>query len=174
MKFKRTMTLAALLMATMTVQAQVCNSLLPSTAPDSRFQMVSGSNGQQILDTRTQLIWQRCLIGQTWNGTTCSGTAQKLGWDEALKQAHAYSSSISWRLANIKELQSLIEEQCSDTALNQRMFPVGSELLWSSTPFAVQTGQDQSAIWGLNTKDGMIEPQLTNLKLAGWAVKSRN
>lgn len=160
--------------------AQTCNPALSPTAPDSRFEVVAGSNGAEIRDTRTQLVWQRCPIGQSWNGSTCTGTPTQMTWVEALKQAHAYTSNISWRLANIKELQSLVEEQCMDLALNQRIFPVPATLgaLWSSTPVAGAFSSDgvntELGAWTLDAATGVTGRRVMSSTQAGWAVRSRN
>ncbi len=161
--------------------AQTCNPLVPATAPDSRFEVVAGTNGQQVRDRQTNLIWQRCLIGQSWNGSTCSGTASQLSWTDALKNARQYSGSISWRLANIKELQSLVEEQCENLAFNTRVFPgLASGSLWSSTPVwgsAFREGNSSTleyGAWNLMTDTGAVEPDRMSVLKAGWAVRSRN
>lgn len=46
-----------------------------------RYTAVSG--GAQILDATTGITWDRCVYGQTWDGQTCTGTAQRLFYDEA-------------------------------------------------------------------------------------------
>lgn len=118
-------------------QAQTCNPSITRSAPDSRYQLVVGSGGIEVLDTQTKLIWQRCSIGQTWNGTTCIGTAATLTWHNALQQAKNYGSA--WRLPNIKELQSLVEEACHHSAINQTFFPTTLSVTtpsgyWSASP----------------------------------------
>jgi len=127
-------TLSALLLVSSMSHAQICDPNLTRTAPDSRYQEVAGSDGAEILDLQTQLIWQRCSIGQQWNGVICTGTATKHTWTDALARAKALGGD--YRLANIKELQSLVEEAC-DIKINQRFFPqTPDSRFWSSSPVA--------------------------------------
>ena len=56
------------------VIAQTCN---PNT--QSSFTSWTG-NGDNVTDTATGLVWQRCAYGQGWNGSTCSGTAFTSAW----------------------------------------------------------------------------------------------
>jgi|GEM_PF-2838313 len=54
-----------------------------------------------VKDTQTGLIWQRCSIGQTWDGNICQGQATAFHFDAALKQA-----GNGWRVPTIRELIS--------------------------------------------------------------------
>src|SRR5438105_3722939 len=64
-------------------------------------------NGDEIYDSKTNLTWQRCSIGQTWKGDKCSGEVQGLTWEQARKAAHA-----NWRLPSREELLGLVEAPC--------------------------------------------------------------
>lgn len=37
------------------------------------------------------LIWQKCSVGQTWNGETCSGEAIEMTWDETMKVSVSFA-----------------------------------------------------------------------------------
>lgn len=75
----------------------------------SRFTAISigyGSDaaGNVLLDNWSGLQWRRCVEGQRWTGSTCTGspTRQHLGG------ALAWASNLpGWRLAGAKELESL-------------------------------------------------------------------
>jgi len=117
-----------------TLQAQTCNDNITANTPDSRFSI----NGDEVTDTQTGLIWQRCPLGQT--GNECeSGSAQRYSWSEALQAAQTKSkeTGLSWRLPNIKELQSIVEKQCSTPAINLTIFPNvnGLAFYWSASPY---------------------------------------
>mgnify|MGYP000004596332 FL=1 len=126
----RLMVVAAVVGSSSLVHAQICKTTIPRSAPDSRYQVVSGSQGAEVLDTYTRLIWQRCSVGQQWNGSTCTGTAQLLSWMDALKT----TQNTAWRVPNIRELQSLIEDACLDSSVNYTWFPnTVSDAYWSSS-----------------------------------------
>ncbi len=106
--------LTTLLLAN-TASAQTCKTdSITATTPDSRFEILAG--GSEVKDKRTGLIWQRCSLRQTWDGSTCTGTAKSYNWQQALSQAQALGNG--YRLPNIKELQSIVEQQCYNPAIN--------------------------------------------------------
>ena len=116
-------------------QAQTCNPNIVRTAPDSRYELVMGSGGSEVLDKQTGLIWQRCSLGQTWNGTACTGAASTHTWTEALAKAKAVGNG--YRLPNIRELKSLTEKACFEPAINSTFFPnTVSDAYWSASPDA--------------------------------------
>lgn len=56
-----------------------------------------------IISLATKLIWQRCSVGQNWNGTTCTGNAKALNWYDAMALAKG-----EWRLPTLDELETLV------------------------------------------------------------------
>jgi len=107
------------------------------TTPTSQFSLNSDGTAT---DNKTGLTWMRCSLGQTWDGATCTGTATTTTWQTALSLAESttFAGSSNWRLPNIKELGSLIEETaCGNwqAKINQTVFP-NTHLFghWSSTP----------------------------------------
>jgi hypothetical protein len=54
-------------------------------------------------DPKNGLIWQRCSVGQEWDGHSCMGVAKKFGFDTAQKQAYS-----DWRVPKVRELASLV------------------------------------------------------------------
>lgn len=123
----------ALILATSQLaHAQTCNTdSIIATTPDSRFEIIS--NGSEVKDKVTGLIWQRCSIGQTWDGNTCTGTATRHTWQQALTVAKNLGNG--YRLPNIKELNSIVERQCSHPIINSKIFPnTESRSYWSSSP----------------------------------------
>lgn len=145
--------------------AQVCQSTITASAPDARYQVVAGSQGAEVLDLYTNLIWQRCSIGQQWSGTACTGDAQSLTWVDALKQASPPNAV--WRVPNIRELNSLIEDACHDSSINYTMFPnTPATVYWSSSP----SSTDQQAAWSMDFNTGasgtpQLKSSLSHLRL---------
>lgn len=132
-------------------QAQTCNTNIVRTAPDSRYELVVGSGGSEVLDTQTGLIWQRCSLGQTWNGTTCTGAASFHTWTGAIAKARAIGNG--YRLPNIRELKSLTEKACFEPAINNTFFPNTASdgyVYWSASPVAGYNG----LAWGVYFGNG--------------------
>ena len=103
--------------------AQTCQSetSVPSTTPDDRFLM--HGNGT-VTDTATDLMWAQCAEGLS--GSACTdGGAANFTWEEALIRARdsGLAGYTDWRLPNIKELSSIVEERCGIPAINLAVFP---------------------------------------------------
>lgn len=114
--------------------AQECLTNAVETTPDDVFSIVTNDT---ILHIPTSLIWQRCAVGQTWDGETCSGDAEQLTWQQALLYARDYDAQLleGWRMPNVKELASLTERNCVRPSINSTFFPATPEdSFWSSTP----------------------------------------
>lgn len=148
------MTILVTLMLAMTCAAstfaQTCKtgSILAST-PTNRF--TDNADGT-VTDTTTNLTWKRCSEGQTWNGTTCTGSAIGLPWDSALHEVTfvVFAGASNWRLPNKNELVSLVERQCFNPAINMSIFPATpASYYWSSSPY----GNSDKA-WQVEFDDG--------------------
>ena len=112
------------------------------------------SNGAEVTDTNTGLIWRRCAEGMTWDGvtTTCTGTPSVFTHEAALQRAmaQANSSGVSWRLPNVKELASIADKSLSNPAINSTAFPgTPTGIFWSSSPFVSIIGS--AAVVDFNT-----------------------
>lgn len=120
--------------------AQTCNyGNIPATAPASRF---TDNGDGTVTDQTTGLQWQRCSQGQAWSNGTCAGTATGHTWQAALQLAEAasYAGRSNWRLPNIKELASIVEQACVSPAIDLAVFPgTSSSVFWSSSPYANYT-----------------------------------
>ncbi|MFD1709497.1 DUF1566 domain-containing protein [Ottowia flava] len=85
-------------------------------------------NGAVVTDGATQMIWQRCALGQSWDGATCTGTAAVYNsWTVALAtaaeaNADALGGFSDWRVPSFQELQGLVEAG-STPAINATAFP---------------------------------------------------
>lgn len=64
-------------------------------------------------DPKTGLMWDRCSVGQLWNGTTCTGEPIKLNWQDAKDYVKKFTNEqtkggyTNWRLPTIEELSSI-------------------------------------------------------------------
>jgi Protein of unknown function (DUF1566)/Peptidase family M23 len=108
---------------------------LPLTTPDGDF--IDNKDGT-ITHKRTGLMWQRCSIGQTWSGSTCSGTANTYTYNQAIALMNSFASRNDWRLPNENELLSIVESGSSNNpAINKTQFPnTPNSKFWSSSMVA--------------------------------------
>lgn len=151
---------------------QACNKNVKSfnVFNSARFLVVNGSNGTELLDTDTDLVWQRCSVGQTWDGNTCAGNATSLTWVNALKAVvQLRSTNPDYRLPTIKELGTLRETDCVKPSTNITFFanvPILEDTAaltdrvpyWSSSPYA----GNQTDAWILNLWNGITTTQAKN------------
>lgn len=133
----------------------------------------------------TKLVWQRCSIGQSWTGSSCSGRAQSFTWDDAMNQAKD-----GWRLPTLDELDTLVicssgqrdpstrpsgryvagvMGECRDNftrpTINQLAFPnTPSSLYWSSLP----NTRYSARAWHVGFHNGVVRD---NLKSSGGSVR---
>jgi len=138
---------------------------LPST-PTSRFDLYPDGTAT---DQSTGLMWKRCTEGQTWSGSSCTGSGTRVAWAAALEQAEqsTYAGYSDWRLPNVKELRSIVEECANRPAINTEVFPNASltqdSYLWSSTTSAYDGDLDGGAWYvqfldGFSSRDGRDFP----------------
>lgn len=92
-----------------------------------------------VIDKNFKLVWKKCLEG--YSGATCGTAAAPttFTWQQSLDRAAAAGSG--WRLPNIKELQSIVDETRSQPAINTN-FPgtPNPSNVWSSSPTAGVSG----------------------------------
>ena len=121
--------------------------------PATTAHLVDNANGT-VSDFKTGLIWKKCSEGQTYNSgdNSCSGSATGFNWQQALQRAQDVNEGISgenlsesdWRVPNIKELASIVEQECWNPSINVSVFPsTPSSGYWSSSPVAY----DSNSAW---------------------------
>lgn len=73
----------------------------------------------------TGLMWQKCVLGQTYSNGSCSGEATAYMLSTALDLAANYTAAgySDWRLPNAKELYSIVDDSCANPAINTEVFP---------------------------------------------------
>lgn len=122
---------------------QSCDTTdFPLSLPSERF--VAQDDGA-ISDTSTDLMWQRCALGQRWNGSNCEGEPRALSWTEAQQAVAEVNEDGTyffndWRVPSIRDLASIIERQCDQPRTNIEVFPTTpADFFWTSS---TRTGED--------------------------------
>ena len=85
------------------------------------------SDGDEITDSKTGLIWRRCAEGMTWKKTTCVGKATFGNQSQAVALAKSKATKDeAWRLPTLKELNSILavrEIDVGKAAIDPKAFP---------------------------------------------------
>lgn len=117
------------------------------------------ADGQEVTDSRTNLIWRRCPEGMVFSGGTCTGTANRFLHEAALQHAAAQASStgIAWRLPNVRELSSIADKSLFNPAIDPIVFPatqVGpfGSVFWSASPSIGPSG----GAWAVDFTSGNV------------------
>ena len=144
--FKTICVLGCLLALAAPLQAQTCNASMAESTPATEF--TDHGNGT-VTHSRTGLMWKRCAEGQTWSAGTCGATADYMTWAEALTAARNanFAGYTDWRVPNIKELKSIVEDKCYGPSINTSIFPgTPADGFWSASAYV----GDSSYAWYVN------------------------
>lgn len=110
----------------------------------SKGAYVMANKSNEVLDTQTNLTWQRCLLGQT--GSFCGGAPTLMTRAEA---AVAATKQPGWRLPTHDELLTLVQPSCTGQGINSLYFPNQKEgKIWTSTK------SDGSGYWTVQFPGG--------------------
>ena len=90
-----------------------------TAAPDNRA---------TVTDAATLLVWDRCAYGASNLNGTCNANARTYIWPQALAEVKSandarYLGHADWRLPNVKELESIVDLEKSDPAIDTAAFP---------------------------------------------------
>ncbi len=163
MKLTKLLMVSGLMMA-FGSQAQTCYTpSILETTPTANFEVIAPG---VIKDNSTDLVWSRCVLGQSWNASTstCDGTGVQLTWQEALQQSadSTLGGYTNWRLPNAKELATIVEKSCVDPSVNLLLFPAAPpENHWTSTTVA----DTHTSAWGVVFNTGRNSTKEKSLDL---------
>ena len=124
--------------ATRSISHWLLAFLLLLVAPLAQATFTINNDGT-VTDPTTGLTWMRCAMGQTWNGTTCTGTASTYTYDQAnaLTGTVTFAGQSDWRLPNIRELQTIMNLSAYGPSIDSTAFPnfpnAPSNYFWSGS-----------------------------------------
>ena len=125
--------------------------ILPSN-PTSVYVVANGT----VTDQRSGLMWDQCTWGHT-GGDCAIGASSFHTWREALAvpagaNASVYKGYTDWRLPNLKELRSIVEECRIAPSINDAVFPgITASNYWSNSPHSY----DPSTAWDVDFYNGI-------------------
>lgn len=120
-------------------------ALMDPARPDADY---SADSDGTVTHGPSGLNWPRCLQGQAWSGTACTGDASLLSWDEA--QA-LLADNPGWRLPTVDELLSLVDFGRKSPALNATVFAgAPGQPAWTAD------GSGASKAWWVHFEQGEV------------------
>lgn len=138
---------------------------LVASAPQTDRALLTVQAEGEVHDSSTDLIWDRCSIGQL--GEDCTqGAAQRLTWADALRASveantRRYKGHQDWRLPNVKELLSIVDLARPCPTIDTAAFPkTVCDWYWSATPRAGEPGR----AWDVGFDDGHVGHGIEDLK----------
>lgn len=134
--------LALLIQASFGTQAADCTNAGIQPSTDEAVEFVIGNDGT-VTDKTTGLMWMRCVVGQNFVPATnsCTGTAIKAEWDKMVllrdfNASGGFAGKTDWRLPNVNELRSIVEDCRAEPAINTVLFPdTPAGKFWTSTTY---------------------------------------
>jgi hypothetical protein len=110
----------------------------------------SDAGNNVVNDAVSGLQWRRCLEGQSWNGTACTGTLNVYNHRSALVHGDTVSG---WRLPRAKEARSMLEISHLAPYLNS-LFPTPPmALTWTTT---ADVSDPMNKAYALTTDNGNV------------------
>ena len=111
--------------------------LVRGAATSSQFSLTDG--GLTVTDSNTGLVWKRNYeMTDPARPGVWPSRVDAFNWSTALRRAVADRTGgySDWRVPNVKELRSMIDETVDHPALNQSFFPppLLASWFWSSSP----------------------------------------
>lgn len=169
-KFITTLLPASILFISSITNAACETAIIEGEFSTPNGQLIDNGDGT-ITDLATSLMWIQCSEGQTYGDPLCNGDLVKSDWATALSSPSVLNANggfggfsedtnyTDWRLPNVKELRSLVEEACVNPSINIERFPeTDNTRYWTSTTsINAPDGETPSGSWGVSFLDGVSE-----------------
>lgn len=120
-----------------------------------------------VTHKKTALVWTQCSLGQSPENGHCVGEASQFNWQEALNAATTnYFGYSDWRLPNLNELQSILENRCWSPSINHTAFPATpSTRFWTATPGLNEATGGSPTFHFVDFAEGQIGGFSPNIKI---------
>lgn len=163
-----------------------CSELPKSSQPVQTIERFQVQN-DVVTDSKSGLMWTRCMIGAKWNGTTCEGKATPYTWTDAqaMVKTFAYAGHNDWRIPTLDELKTLVDSESGEGLdkiphVNQSVFPTPyckganrsatdhdghSCWQWTATPVENYAYHGWMVYFGYAYNTGIYEADLFALRL---------
>ena len=129
---------------------------LVASASQAQDRFTISSNGQDVTDTTSKLVWRRCAEGLRWDGKTCAGKVKTFKYPEAKEAAAAAAKgdAKAWRIPTRDELVALVDK----TAKKKPRIDIKAFPDTPAKPFwAIRPGSDDDLnAWLVNFANGKV------------------
>lgn len=108
------------------------STALQALAQRERFVVVADTNGADVKDLKPNygfvLIWQRCVLGMVWDGSTCKGEPMYVFYADVAKVVESVPRSTGpnpsqWVLPSSLQLRALLTDKGVISSMNPVWFP---------------------------------------------------
>lgn len=146
--------------------SSIDNTVLLAITQGDRFIAAPGTNGAEVKDLRTKWIWQRCVFGMVWDGTTCTGTPTYVAWSDLNAVVNTMPRSIGplasqWLSPSSILLRELLTTQGGTSSMDPTWFPNDpggwtwtADPVASLKPYVGSVVNMQTGVVGLTSADG--------------------
>jgi hypothetical protein len=127
-----------------------------ASASQGQGRFTTSSDGQEVTDATTRLVWRRCAEGLRWNGKACSGKLRTFKYSDAKEAAAgaAKDDAKAWRIPTKDELVALVDK----TAKKKPRIDIQAFPQTPAQPFwAMRPGSDDDLnAWLVNFANGKV------------------
>ena len=114
------------------------------------------ANGHEVTDSKSRLIWRRCVVGMSWDGKACIGKPGTFSYAAAKKAAVgiAEREGKAWHIPAREELVALVDMKTKKKPrIDSQAFPqTPAKLFW-----ATRAGSDDDLnAWLVSFANGKV------------------